>query len=173
MKQVTIHTDGGCEGNPGPGGWAAVLRYGDRVKEISGGEPTTTNNRMELQAAISALQALKEPCAVRLVTDSDYVKSGITEWLPRWRANGWRTSDRKPVKNTDLWRELDAATQPHRITWAWVKGHAGNTDNERCDTLAGKAIAAVRKQFTPEQLAAKLAEIRSLELSKSDIPAMI
>mgnify|MGYP002631614746 CR=1 FL=1 len=153
-KQVTIHTDGGCVGNPGPGGWAAVLRYGEHVREISGGEPATTNNRMEIQAAISALAALKEPCEVALHTDSEYLRQGITEWLPRWKANGWRTSNRKPVRNDDLWRQLDEVTAKHRITWLWLKGHAGHTDNERCDVLAGAAIASVRKQYPTEQLAA-------------------
>ena len=130
-KKITIHTDGACDGNPGPGGWAALLRYGDHVRELAGGEPATTNNRMELQAAISALGALKESCEVTLFTDSEYLRQGITEWLPRWRANNWRTVDRKPVKNDDLWRQLHEAASQHRVTWKWLKGHVGHTDNEQ------------------------------------------
>jgi ribonuclease HI len=156
-KQVTIYSDGGCDGNPGPGGWAAVLIYGDRRREIAGGEPATTNNRMELQAAISALEALKEPCAVTFHTDSDYVKSGITEWLPRWKARGWCTRGKTPVKNDDLWRHLDRAAGRHRVTWKWVRGHAGDELNERCDQLAGEQMDRIRKEFTPGQLAEALA----------------
>jgi ribonuclease HI len=153
-KQITIHTDGGCEGNPGPGGWAAVLRYGSYVRELAGGEPATTNNRMELQAALSALETLKEPCDVTLFTDSEYLRGGITEWLPRWKANHWRTIDRKPVKNDDLWRQLDVAASRHRVTWQWLKGHAGHPDNERCDQLAAAEMVKVRRNFTPQKLAA-------------------
>ena len=153
-KQITIHTDGGCDGNPGPGGWAAVLRYGNHARELAGGEPATTNNRMEMQAAIAALQSLKEPCEVTLFTDSEYLRGGITEWLPRWKANHWRTLDRKPVKNQDLWQQLDAAASRHRMSWKWLKGHAGHKDNERCDQLAAAEIAKVRRSHTPEQLAA-------------------
>lgn len=154
MKAVTIHTDGACERNPGPGGWAAVLRHGSRAREISGGTPATTNNRMELQAAIAALQALKEPCAVELWTDSEYLRQGITEWLLGWKRRGWRTADKKPVKNEDLWRALDVAAAPHEIRWHWLKGHAGHADNERCDTLARGEIDQVRKLHTTEQLTA-------------------
>lgn len=154
MKAVTIHTDGACEGNPGPGGWAAVLRHGDRFRELSGGTPATTNNRMELQAAIAALQALKEPCQVELWTDSEYLRQGITDWLPGWKRRGWRTVDKKPVKNEDLWRALDAAAAPHQIRWHWLKGHAGHADNERCDVLAHAEVAKIRKLHTAEQLTA-------------------
>lgn len=146
MKDVTIHTDGGCEGNPGPGGWAAVLRHGERVREISGGELATTNNRMELRAAIEGLRALKEPCAVKLFTDSEYLRNGITEWIKGWKARGWITKEKKPVKNADLWRDLDSACARHQVTWGWLKGHAGDADNERCDVLAGEAIQAIRAQ---------------------------
>ncbi len=153
LKKVTIHTDGGCDGNPGPGGWAAVLRFGENVRELAGGEPATTNNRMELQAAISALTALKEPCDVTLFTDSEYLRSGITEWLRLWKANHWRTADRKPVKNDDLWRQLDEVGSKHKVNWQWLKGHAGHPDNERCDQLAEVAIQKIRRQYTPEKLA--------------------
>ena len=136
MASVQIFTDGACKGNPGPGGWGAVIRAGDREKEISGGEPLTTNNRMELLAAIRALEALKRPCEVILYTDSIYVRDGITKWIHGWRRNGWRTADRKPVKNAELWQELLDAAAPHRIEWKWVKGHAGHPENERADRLA-------------------------------------
>jgi len=137
---VEIYTDGACRGNPGPGGWAAVLSAGGHEKEISGAQPQTTNNRMELQAVIEALQALKRPVTVRLYTDSQYVRRGIMEWLPQWKARGWRTADRKPVKNQDLWQLLEAAAARHRIEWHWVPGHAGIPGNERCDVLANAAI---------------------------------
>ena len=153
-KKITIHTDGGCDGNPRPGGWAAVLRYVTHARELTGGEPATTNNRMELQAAISALTALKESCEIMLFTDSEYLRQGITEWLPRWKANHWRTADRKPVKNDDLWRQLDEVTSRHNVTWQWLKGHVGHPDNERCDQLAGAEIVKLRRQFSPEKLAA-------------------
>ena len=163
MKRVVIHSDGGCEGNPGPGGWAAVLRYGDKAREIYGGTTATTNNRMELQAAIEALNALKVTCAVEFHTDSQYVRQGITEWLPAWKSKGWRTAKRKRVKNEDLWRELETAASRHTIEWNWVKGHAGNPDNERCDQLAGDAIRRVLKDYSKEQLAAALAEFQNRE----------
>jgi len=153
MKQVTIHTDGGCEGNPGPGGWAAVLRCGDAVSEVSGGTPATTNNRMELQAAIGGLTALTESCAIQFFTDSEYVRNGITAWLRSWKARGWLTAEKKPVRNEDLWRQLDALASSHTIQWHWVKGHAGHKDNERCDRLAAAEMAKIRKQFTRAQLA--------------------
>lgn len=140
---VEIYTDGACRGNPGPGGWAAVLTMGEREKEISGAENPTTNNRMELQAVIGALQALKRPVEVRLYTDSQYVRRGILEWLPQWKTRGWKTADRKPVKNQDLWQLLDTQAARHRIEWHWVPGHAGVPGNERVDALANAAIDAM------------------------------
>jgi ribonuclease HI len=144
FPEVEIFTDGACRGNPGPGGWAALLRTGGKEREISGGEPLTTNNRMELRAAIEALKALKRPCLVELHSDSQYVRDGITKWIHGWQRNGWRTSDKKPVKNADLWQALIAAAAPHRIEWTWVKGHAGHPDNERADKLASDAAHARR-----------------------------
>ena len=140
MTDVEIYTDGACRGNPGPGGWGALLRAGSREKELYGGEATTTNNRMELTAAIRALEALKRPCTVALYTDSQYVRQGITEWLPQWHSRGWKTANRKPVKNQDLWQRLDALAGRHRIEWHWVKGHAGHPENERADALANRGI---------------------------------
>lgn len=139
-EQVDIYTDGACRGNPGPGGWAAILRYGDQETLISGAQQETTNNRMELQAAISALQKLKHPCNVRVTTDSRYVMDGIQQWLPNWKQNGWKTSAKKPVKNDDLWRELDKLVEVHTVEWNWVKGHSGHDENERVDQLANEAI---------------------------------
>jgi len=139
-KAVLIHTDGACKGNPGPGGWGARLSFGAHVKELFGGERETTNNRMELMAAIMALESLKEPCAVTLVTDSVYVRSGITEWIHNWKKRGWRTADKKPVKNADLWQRLDQAAAGHRIDWRWVKGHAGDPGNEAADRLANRGV---------------------------------
>lgn len=139
LPRVKIATDGACKGNPGPGGWGVVIRSGAREKELSGGEPVSTNNRMELTAAIRGLEALRRPCHVTLVTDSVYVKDGITRWIHGWQRNGWRTAAKKPVKNTELWQELLVATARHRIDWVWVKGHAGDTDNERADMLASDA----------------------------------
>jgi ribonuclease HI len=136
MTRVEIFTDGACKGNPGPGGWGAVIRSGENEKELSGGEPLTTNNRMELLAAIRALQALKRPCHVDLTTDSVYVRDGITKWIFGWQKNGWRTAAKKPVKNAELWQELLEAAKPHRIEWHWVKAHAGHVENERADVLA-------------------------------------
>lgn len=136
LPRVEIFTDGACRGNPGPGGWAALIRAGEREKELSGGEPLTTNNRMELMAAIRALEALKRPCRVELHTDSQYVRDGITRWIHNWRQNGWRTSDRKPVKNAELWQELIEVAAPHSISWHWVKGHSGHVENDRVDALA-------------------------------------
>ena len=138
---VVIYTDGACSVNPGPGGWGAILTYGDTCKEISGGEALTTNNRMELMAAISALEALKRPSRVELHTDSVYVKNGITAWIHGWKKNGWKTADRKPVKNEELWKRLDAALGKHKIEWKWVKGHAGDEMNERADALARAGMA--------------------------------
>ncbi|MCE3232772.1 MAG: ribonuclease [Rickettsiaceae bacterium] len=137
-KKVTIYTDGACSGNPGPGGWGAVLQYGKHEKEIYGGEKETTNNRMELTAAIRAIQAIKEQCQIDIYTDSNYVKDGVTKWMANWKTNGWRTADKKPVKNTDLWQELDIALANHKINWHWVKGHSGHEGNERADKLAVK-----------------------------------
>lgn len=144
LPHVEIATDGACKGNPGPGGWGAVLRTGATEKELSGGERDTTNNRMELMAAIEALGALKKPCRVTLSTDSKYVMDGLTKWVPGWIRNGWRTAARQPVKNADLWRLLMAAAEPHRIEWKWVKGHAGHPDNERADRLASDAADRMR-----------------------------
>lgn len=137
---VEIYTDGACRGNPGPGGWGVLLRYGDREKELSGADPDTTNNRMELMAAIQGLESLKRPCSVCLYTDSTYVKNGISEWLPQWRRRNWRTASKKPVKNADLWQRLERATEMHDIEWVWVRGHSGHVENERVDLLARKAI---------------------------------
>lgn len=139
-QTVEVFTDGACRGNPGPGGWGVVLRYGDNEKELYGGERETTNNRMELMAAIKALESLKRNCAVRLTTDSQYVRKGITEWLANWKKNGWKTAARKPVKNVDLWQRLDKAAIEHQVEWHWVKGHSGHPENERADELANRGI---------------------------------
>jgi ribonuclease HI len=144
LNTVEIFTDGACSGNPGPGGWAAILRYRGSEREISGAEPLTTNNRMELFAAIAALEALTRPCKVALYTDSQYLRDGITKWLLSWKARGWRTADKKPVKNIDLWQRLEAAAAQHSIDWHWVRGHAGHPENDRVDALARAAIAAAR-----------------------------
>lgn len=141
---MTIHTDGACSGNPGPGGWGVILQWGDHTKELHGGEAHTTNNRMELMAAITALETLKRPCVVDLHTDSQYLRQGITGWIHGWKRNGWRTADRKPVKNADLWQRLDAAVNRHTVHWHWVRGHAGHDLNERADELAREGIAEVR-----------------------------
>lgn len=142
-KHITIYTDGSCLGNPGPGGWGAVLKYGRHEKEIYGGAQDTTNNRMELMAAIEALKTLKEPCTVELYTDSTYVKDGITKWIEGWKARGWRTANKKPVKNVELWQALEEALVRHNVTWHWVKGHAGHDGNERADLLAVKGANEV------------------------------
>lgn len=144
LKNVEIYTDGACSGNPGPGGWGAILKYGNKEREIFGGEKDTTNNRMELMAAIIALETLKEPCEVKLTTDSKYVMDGITKWIFSWKSKNWKKSDNKPVLNADLWQRLDAANNRHQVKWHWVKGHAGHKENERCDELARMAI----KQLT-------------------------
>lgn len=146
MPQVTIYTDGACSGNPGPGGWGAVLISGPRERDLWGGEPATTNNRMELTAAIEALEALKVPCKVDLHTDSQYLRQGVTQWIHAWKARGWRTADRSPVKNEDLWRRLDAARGRHDVHWHWVKGHSGHPLNERADALARKGIMELRER---------------------------
>ncbi len=140
-RRVKVWTDGACSGNPGPGGYGAILRFGEREKELSGGEPATTNNRMELMAAIVALEALTRPCAVDLHTDSQYVRNGVTQWIAGWKARGWKTADRKPVKNVELWRRLEEASERHEVAWYWVKGHAGDEMNERADALARAGMA--------------------------------
>ncbi|HET8711569.1 MAG TPA: ribonuclease HI [Spongiibacteraceae bacterium] len=145
MKQVEVFTDGACKGNPGPGGWGAVLRFNGVEKTLSGAEATTTNNRMELMAAIGALSALKEPCEVILTTDSEYVRRGISEWMEQWKRRNWRTAAKAPVKNVDLWQRLDALNQQHRVHWHWVKGHSGHRENEMADELANRAIEALSR----------------------------
>jgi ribonuclease HI len=147
MSSVIIYTDGACRGNPGPGGWGALLIAGERRKELNGSEPETTNNRMELTAAIQALSALNRRCQVKLYTDSQYVRLGITEWIHQWKERGWRTADKKPVKNIDLWQALDSQIARHDIEWHWVKGHAGDPGNERADQLANEAIDAMRSDY--------------------------
>jgi ribonuclease HI len=142
---VDIFTDGACSGNPGPGGWGAILRFGEVEKEMFGCEALTTNNRMELMAAIAALEALKRPCTVRLHTDSQYMRDGIMRFIHAWKKNGWKTADKKPVKNIDLWQRLEAAIKPHAVTWFWVRGHAGHPENERADALARQGVAAARE----------------------------
>ncbi|MET0281442.1 MAG: ribonuclease HI [Steroidobacteraceae bacterium] len=143
MSDIEIYVDGACRGNPGPGGWGALLIAGEARRELSGFDPATTNNRMELMAAIEALRALKRPASVTIHTDSKYVCTGIQEWLPQWKRRDWRTADKKPVKNVDLWQALDEARAPHQVTWKWVKGHSGNAGNERVDELANEAIDAM------------------------------
>jgi ribonuclease HI len=149
VTRVELYTDGACSGNPGPGGWGAWIIAAGREKELSGAERATTNNRMELKAAIEGLRALKRPCRVALYTDSNYLRYGITEWLARWKANGWRTADRQAVKNQDLWEALEEAMRPHEVEWHWVRGHAGNPGNERADRLAREALLAQRKPPSP------------------------
>ncbi|AQR62207.1 ribonuclease HI [Brevundimonas sp. LM2] len=144
MSHVIIHTDGACKGNPGPGGWGAIIQFGEKAKEMSGGEPLTTNNRMELTGAIMALEALTRPCRIDLHTDSKYVMDGITSWIHGWKARGWKTADKKPVKNDDLWKRLDLARARHEVKWHWVKGHAGHALNERADQLANRGIEEMR-----------------------------
>ncbi|PKR87656.1 ribonuclease HI [Pleomorphomonas diazotrophica] len=148
-RRVTVYTDGACSGNPGPGGWGAILVYGDKSKELCGGEQLTTNNRMELTAACAALEALTRPCAVDLYTDSQYVKGGITGWIFGWKRNGWKTADKKPVKNADLWQRLEAARERHSVDWHWVKGHAGHDMNERADELARLGMAPFKPGYVP------------------------
>jgi len=145
LPHVEIFTDGACKGNPGPGGWGALIRMGAREKEVSGGDPLTTNNRMELMAAIKALEALSKPCRVTLTTDSNYVRDGIMKWIHGWQRNGWRTADRKPVKNAELWQALLTASKQHAVKWRWVKGHSGHAENDRVDELACAAAEAARR----------------------------
>jgi ribonuclease HI len=149
MKKVQLITDGACIGNPGPGGWACILRFGAKTKEMYGAEPQTTNNRMELMAAIRGLEALKERCAVEVTTDSQYVMNGITNWIVGWKRNGWRTKDKKPVVNQDLWEQLDALNTGHQTTWTWTKGHASHEDNNRCDELAAMAARTQKTNQRP------------------------
>ncbi len=149
MKSVVIHSDGACQGNPGPGGWAAILQFGPHVREVSGGALMTTNNRMELQGAISGLNTLIEPCEVNFYTDSNYVRDGISKWVKNWKRNGWKTMSKEPVKNEDLWRALDLAVSSHKVTWHWLKGHAGHPLNERCDLLARTEIAKLKPRPAP------------------------
>ncbi len=144
MSEVVVYTDGACKGNPGPGGWGAWLKSGEHEKELFGGEPNTTNNRMELTAVIEALNSLKHRCDVVVYTDSEYVKNGITTWIHGWKKRGWQTADRKPVKNVELWQRLDALAAGHRVTWRWVRGHTGDPGNERADALANRGVASVR-----------------------------
>ncbi|MDA9677945.1 ribonuclease HI [Luminiphilus sp.] len=145
MRSVKAYTDGACSGNPGPGGWGVVLQFGDHERELKGGESDTTNNRMELTAAIEALKALKEPCHIALTTDSTYVKDGITKWLSNWKRNGWKTAAKKPVKNQDLWQRLEDCVAQHTVEWLWVKGHSGHPENERADTLANEGMSALKR----------------------------
>ena len=166
MKKVVIHSDGGCHGNPGPGGWAAILAYAEHQRELSGGTPATTNNRMELQAAIEALGALKERCEVEFHTDSVYVKNGVSAWMSNWKRNGWKTKEKKPVKNEDLWKLLDAAVAKHEVTWHWLKGHAGHQENERCDQLASAEIAKIKQAHSPAQLQELLLEFSAKDDAK-------
>ncbi len=155
-----IHTDGGCRGNPGPGGWGAVLVSGPNRKELSGGEPATTNNRMEMTAAILALEALKRPCEVTIYTDSQYLRQGITKWIAGWKRSGWMTLKKQLVKNRDLWMALDESIGRHKITWRWLRGHAGYVDNERCDALANAAMDEIFRRFSPAQLKDRLKEFQ-------------
>lgn len=146
VKKVTLITDGSCLGNPGPGGWAAILRFNSQTKELSGGEPETTNNRMEMTAIIEGLTILKEPCEISIEIDSQYVKNGVTEWMSGWKQRGWKTAAKKPVKNQDLWQKIDAALAQHTVNWKWVKGHADHDDNNRCDELARGAAEAIQSR---------------------------
>ncbi|MDZ4743297.1 MAG: ribonuclease HI [Verrucomicrobiota bacterium] len=164
MKKIIIHTDGGCHGNPGPGGWAATLSHAGNSRTISGGCPATTNNRMELTAALEALKSLKEPCDVVLFTDSSYLRNGVTEWIRLWKRNGWKTKARQPVKNADLWIALDEATTHHKISWQWVKGHAGDAGNEKCDELANTEIAKIKQEYSTSELKELLGQFAQSEI---------
>ena len=171
MKEVTVYTDGGCLGNPGPGGWAAVLLYGGRMRQISGGEPATTNNRMELRAAIEALAALNQPCQVRVFSDSRYVRDGITLWIKTWKRRGWIGRNKQPIKNVDLWRLLDEAAGRHRVAWEWLRGHAGHEYNERCHELARVQIDAMQRAYTPARLGNRLETFRQEQSAATHILA--
>ena len=160
MTSVTIYTDGGCRGNPGPGGWGAVLVSGRRKKEMSGGEPATTNNRMELTAAIRALEALKRPCEVTIYTDSQYLRQGIMKWVAGWKRNGWMTLKKQPVKNRDLWMALDEFAGRHKVLWRWLRGHAGHEGNERCDALANAVMDEICRRHSPAELQVRLKEFQ-------------
>jgi ribonuclease HI len=160
-KEVIIHTDGACTGNPGPGGWGAVLQCGAQKKELSGGEIATTNNRMELQAAINALGALKFPCKVVIYTDSEYLRNGITSWIVGWKRRGWLTAAKKPVKNVDLWKDLDLRASGHEIEWKWLKGHAGHPLNERCDALGREQVDKIRRTIPAQEIAAQLKKFKA------------
>lgn len=157
---VTIYTDGGCQGNPGPGGWGCVVIYRQQAWELSGSEPATTNNRMEMLAAIRGFRALNRPCQVQVFTDSDYLRQGITSWIEGWRRRGWRTKEGDPVKNQDLWSELDSLARQHQVQWNWLKGHAGHRWNERCDALATSAIERLRREMSRDELASALERFR-------------
>lgn len=173
LKKVIIHTDGGCEGNPGPGAWAAVLQYGPQRREICGGSPATTNNRMELQAAIEALRALNQRCTVEIYTDSQYLRKGITEWVPMWKKRGWKTASKEPVKNRELWIALDKEAARHQIEWRWLKGHAGHKENERCDELANAEMTRIRKAHTREQLRELLRQFKEVSETGAASPATL
>ena len=155
MTEVELYTDGACRGNPGPGGWGVVLRARGRERELFGGELLTTNNRMEMTAAIEGLEALNRPCTVAVFTDSEYLRKGVAEWMPKWKASGWRTSARKPVKNEDLWRRLDAATVRHRVEWHWIKGHSGHPENDRADALANRGVDDILARGNPDRHASR------------------
>jgi ribonuclease HI len=170
LTAVTIHTDGGCRGNPGPGGWAAVLRSCARELEIGGGEPATTNNRMELTAAIEALARLNRACRVEIFTDSQYLRRGITGWIHGWKRNGWRTADKKPVRNADLWRRLDGLRAGHSVEWRWLEGHAGHELNERCDRRAAAEMDRIQRTHPPAELARALEDFRRREAEPPDGP---
>ncbi|HWH72000.1 MAG TPA: ribonuclease HI [Candidatus Sulfotelmatobacter sp.] len=161
MKQITIHSDGACEGNPGPGGWAAILQYGPHRREIAGAALATTNNRMELQAALEALRALKEPCEVQIHSDSEYLRDGMTLWLRAWKFRGWKTKEKQPVKNSDLWKALDELATRHKVSWHWLKGHAGHPLNERCDLLAKQQIRTLRSRHPGEDFKRALAAFKT------------
>jgi ribonuclease HI len=168
LKKVVAYSDGGCRGNPGPGGWGVVLEHAEQRKELSGGSPATTNNRMELQAAIEALSSLKQPCEVEFYTDSKYVQNGISLWIANWKRNGWKTSAKLPVKNADLWRALDTAAAAHRIKWHWLKGHAGHEENERCDVLANEAIDRIQREHSPAELKKLLSDFAGPATSETE-----
>ena len=167
MKQITIHTDGACEGNPGPGAWAAILQYGKHEREIKGRALAATNNRMELQAAIEALRALKEPCAVQLYTDSEYLRQGMMLWVPAWKSRGWKAKHNKPIKNGDLWKDLDQVASKHKIIWHWLRGHAGHRLNERCDKIATKEIRDLRSCHKRQDFVDALADFKEQHAKRS------